>query len=75
MSSITFTKLTALAAGPHAETHREVRWLWDGYLAAGLVTLLTSRWKTGKTTLVSLLLARIGAGRRAGPRAVARHGP
>src|SRR5438876_1563715 len=33
-------------------------WLWDGYLAAGNVTLLTSQWKSGKTTLVSVLLAR-----------------
>jgi hypothetical protein len=28
-----------------------VDWLWDGYLARGSVTLLTSQWKTGKTTL------------------------
>ena len=32
-------------------------WLWHGYLGAGRVTLLTSQWKSGKTTLVSLLLA------------------
>ena len=38
------------------------RWLWHGYLAAGAVTLLTSRWKAGKTTLLSVLLARMGAG-------------
>jgi AAA domain len=37
-------------------------WLWDGYLAAGSITLLTSRWKSGKTTLISLLLARMGSG-------------
>jgi hypothetical protein len=35
----------------------EVAWLWQGYLAAGKITLLTSLWKSGKTTLVSLLLA------------------
>jgi AAA domain-containing protein len=34
-------------------------WLWPGYLGAGRVTLLTSQWKSGKTTLVSLLLARL----------------
>jgi hypothetical protein len=37
-------------------------WLWEGYLAAGNVTLLTSQWKTGKTTLVSVLLAKMGSG-------------
>src|SRR5207248_5810696 len=38
------------------------RWVWHGYVAAGAVTLLTSRWKAGKTTLLSVLLARLGAG-------------
>jgi hypothetical protein len=33
-------------------------WLWHGILARGNVTLLTSQWKAGKTTLLSLLLAR-----------------
>jgi hypothetical protein len=37
-------------------------WLWHGYLSAGRVTLLTSQWKSGKTTLVSLLLARMQQG-------------
>jgi AAA domain len=45
------------AAGP-----ADVRWLVHGYLAEGAVTLLTSQWKTGKTTLVSVLLARMKAG-------------
>src|SRR4029079_12985905 len=39
-----------------------VRWVWHGDLAAGAVTLLTSRWKTGKTTLLSVLLARMREG-------------
>jgi hypothetical protein len=39
-----------------------VRWLWAGYLAAGKLTLLTSLWKSGKTTLTALLLARMKAG-------------
>ncbi len=39
-----------------------VRWLWHGYLAAGGVTLLTSQWKSGKTTLLSVLLARLKGG-------------
>jgi hypothetical protein len=33
-------------------------WLWHGYVAAGNITLLTSQWKAGKTTLLSLLLSR-----------------
>lgn len=37
-------------------------WLWNGYVATGNITLLTSQWKSGKTTLVSVLLARMGAG-------------
>lgn len=37
-------------------------WLWQGYLAPGSVTLLTSQWKSGKTTLVALLLARLKTG-------------
>jgi hypothetical protein len=37
-------------------------WLWEGYLAPGNVTLLTSQWKSGKTTLVSILLSRLREG-------------
>lgn len=37
-------------------------WLWQGFLARGAVTLLTSQWKTGKTTLLSVLLARMHSG-------------
>src|SRR4051812_1822416 len=40
----------------------EVPWLWGGYLAPGNTTLLTSQWKAGKTTLVSVLLARMARG-------------
>ncbi len=36
----------------------KVAWLWFGYLALGKITLITSLWKSGKTTLVSLLLER-----------------
>jgi hypothetical protein len=43
----------------------QTTWLWDGYLAHGNVTLLTSQWKSGgKTTLLSVLLARREAGGR-----------
>jgi len=34
------------------------RWIWEGYLAPGLITLFTSVWKSGKTTLVSHLLSK-----------------
>jgi hypothetical protein len=37
-------------------------WLWQGYLAPGLVTLLTSQWKSGKTTLVAVLWTRLQHG-------------
>ena len=39
-----------------------IAWLWNGYVAPGKVTLLTSQWKSGKTTLVAVLLARMGRG-------------
>jgi hypothetical protein len=49
------------AAGPPAG------WLWHGLLAPGAVTLMSSLWKAGKTTLVSVLLARMkGGGQLAG---------
>src|SRR5262249_27355567 len=37
-------------------------WLWQGYLARGMTTLLPSQWKSGKTTLISILLARMAQG-------------
>jgi len=45
------------AASPEAPD-----WLWRGYLAPGQLTLLTSLWKSGKTTLLSVLLARMKGG-------------
>jgi hypothetical protein len=44
---------------PASQADRAMRWLWQGYLAAGKVTLLTSQWKSGKTTLMAVLLARL----------------
>jgi hypothetical protein len=41
---------------------RGADWVWQGFLARGEVTLLTSQWKTGKTTLLSVLLDRIKRG-------------
>ena len=37
-------------------------WLWHGFLAKNNITLLTSLWKAGKTTLLSLLLSRRALG-------------
>jgi RecA-family ATPase len=37
-------------------------WLWHGYLARGDLTLLTSQWKAGKTTLLTGLLHQFAAG-------------
>jgi AAA domain len=48
----------------------DVPWLWHGFLAPGSVTLLTSQWKSGKTTLVSVLLARRTTGGELAGRAV-----
>jgi AAA domain len=48
----------------------EPNWLWHGYLAAGNYTLLTSQWKCGKTSLLSVLLARMGSGGTLAGRAV-----
>src|SRR5947209_6964202 len=44
--------------GLDAEAVPAVPWLWHGMLAPGKVTLLTSLWKSGKTTLLAHLLAR-----------------
>jgi hypothetical protein len=46
----------------HALAPNAIPWLWQGYLAPGKVTLLTSQWKCGKTTLVSVLLSRMQHG-------------
>src|SRR5262245_9736328 len=37
-------------------------WLWHGYIARGNLTLLTSLWKAGKTTLVTGLLQHLANG-------------
>jgi RecA-family ATPase len=43
-------------------TTGRLTWLWQGFLAAGNVMLLTSQWKSGKTTMVAALAARMGQG-------------
>ncbi len=51
-----------MAAMP-AETISDAgRWLWNGFLMPGDITLLTSQWKTGKTTLLAGLLQRLDTG-------------
>jgi hypothetical protein len=45
-------------------------WLWHGFVAGGQLTLLTSLWKAGKTTLLALLLGRRRAGGHLGGLAV-----
>jgi hypothetical protein len=37
-------------------------WLWRGYLARGSVTLLTSLWKAGKSTLLAHLVKALSSG-------------
>jgi hypothetical protein len=37
-------------------------WLWRGYLARGSITLLTSLWKAGKSTLLAHLVDAMGQG-------------
>src|SRR5438552_3132446 len=41
-----------------AASQAQADWLWQGFIARGNITLLTSMWKSGKTTLLSLLLGR-----------------
>ena len=48
-----------LAPAPRTAT---TEWLWDGYLARGNLTLLTSVWKAGKTTLLAGLLRQLATG-------------
>jgi hypothetical protein len=45
-----------------AGTNPITDWLWHGYLARGSLTLLTSLWKAGKSTLLTGVLQRLGSG-------------
>jgi hypothetical protein len=38
-------------------------WIWHGLVGPGIITLLTSRWKAGKTTLLAGLLHALGRDR------------
>src|SRR5262249_37235662 len=39
-----------------------IAWIWQGLIAPGNLTLMTSAWKSGKTTLLSVLLGSRVAG-------------
>ena len=45
-----------------AQCDDETTWLLSGLIARGSTTLITSQWKTGKTTLLTVLLARMARG-------------
>jgi hypothetical protein len=42
--------------------HQSIDWLWHGLIARGNVTLFTSQWKAGKTTLITGLLQQFATG-------------
>lgn len=52
-----FKWASELAAPPAADD-----WVWQGYLPAGGITLLSAYWKAGKTTLLAHLLRACAAG-------------
>lgn len=61
MPAITYAPLP-LDTLDHSST-ATTQWVWHGLLARGDLTLLTSVWKSGKTTLVAGLLDALDAGR------------
>jgi hypothetical protein len=61
-SSLPATTIQWGMANLRGQAEPTVGWLWHGYLAVGSVTLLTSQWKTGKTTLTAVLLSRMKTG-------------
>ena len=58
--SFDYAPLSVLCA--RADRPDAAGWFWHGYLAGGNVTLLVGPWKAGKTTLLSVLLARLAGG-------------
>src|SRR4051812_21137435 len=55
IAALDFAALERQASG-------DIHWVWQGYIALKSITLFTSRWKAGKTTLLSVLLARLREG-------------
>ena len=48
--------------GLKQDARRDAHWIWHGYVRKGSITLLTSQWKSGKTTLLAALLGHMNAG-------------
>lgn len=51
--------------------HDPVDWLWEGFIARRMVTLLSGLWKSGKSTLLAHLLRSLGTGGELAGQAVA----
>lgn len=45
-----------------ADHDAETEWVWEGFIPAGGITLLSALWKAGKTTLLVQLLKALGTG-------------
>jgi len=61
-ASSSFNAFPLQSLGEPGPRSGEMNWLWRGFLAPGQLTLLTSLWKSGKTTLLSVLLSRMKDG-------------
>ena len=55
--AVTFSRTWTNQISPRVN-QPAVNWLWQGFIARGNLTLLTSPSKAGKTTLLSMLLSR-----------------
>src|SRR5262245_15237248 len=56
-ASISMDEVQAAAGENHV-----AEWIWNGYIARSNLTLLTSLWKAGKTTLLAGLLQQLAGG-------------
>lgn len=62
MNSLVFNPLPMDELEPTSLEGPVTEWIWHGMLARGNITLLTSLWKAGKTTLLAGLLRAMYAG-------------
>jgi AAA domain len=62
MNTISFAGLTPGEWMDEMPAPADTNWLWHGVLAPGCISLLTSQWKTGKSTLLAILLAKMQTG-------------
>jgi archaellum biogenesis ATPase FlaH len=62
MNTLTPLNLSAHQWMEEMPSAPDPNWLWHGILAPGCITLLSSQWKTGKSTLVAILLAKMQSG-------------